>query len=181
MGYNNGHGRQHGFTHTDPMLLAEPLRGYRVWGPTPPTRELTGMTITDYLWQPGKNVATCFRRRNDTRFDVEKLDELHDNMVSPVAECGCGFWAYTSEERTSTFASNYRLKGVMLGWGKFICGPEGFRSQYARIEALCTQGRFEQMLEGVKEYYPAVKWFKHWEELLEEFPPTNLKAFIDLD
>lgn len=96
-------------------------------------------------WEPGRIEAEC------DRF------EIHE---PPSDNCGCGFWAYwDSKFDMKEVLYGFHMKnqpmlgkqailgcvpmvklpvmGVVEGSGRTIIGTRGFRSQYARITALC--------------------------------------------
>jgi hypothetical protein len=50
-------------------------------------------------------------------------------------DCGCGLWAYTGGDHVMSVQWPTVL-GVVVGWGRMVVGPSGFRAQYARIVGL---------------------------------------------
>ena len=133
------------------------LRGYRAWTPM---RDWTlHSVITSYTWtRPNTSAAACFRG-NETR--------CHDR--SPTLGCGCGFYAYYNAISGYGYGD---LIGSVKAHGKIILGTLGFRAEYMEIEALCSVDR------GCYADAYGVPRFPTLEELLENFPPSNVTELI---
>lgn len=97
-------------------------------------------------WGDGKLEAVCRKGALVPSF-AESGDITHQPPETRVA-CGCGFWAYWDPNiAVSTVMGDWsctstpRSKSVAVfaaveGSGRAVIGDKGFRSQYARIEAL---------------------------------------------
>ena len=134
------------------------FRMFRVLGDT-----LTSYSQS-YRWTAGANEATCsragrFRKtvtwKNGPAGELVKAPagrEAHGPIPSPV--CGCGFWMYRTEWRAAQQLNLYRFPsrgsgfgdfdgedvvlGQVQGWGRFIEGDDGYRTEIAKITALVT-------------------------------------------
>jgi hypothetical protein len=98
---------------------------------------LRGIFKTTYRWGPGENHAVCLRPDTNLpsvamRFPHTATIPAHDSIL---ADCDCGFWAYTSGEHLLSVTGPAAL-GVIEAWGRMIIGPYGFRAEKARIVGL---------------------------------------------
>jgi hypothetical protein len=191
MGVTSASGMQ-GFGDAQfPDIIASSLFGQRYWNINS-EQMLTSITKNEYQWVPGKNEAICLRNKdivglemmgrtqpNGTMSAPFKL--LHETESLPIDVCGCGFWAYWSEQNAVRQNNKTAVAGVMEGWGKLIVGPNGFRAQYARIVALCppTEAKAWLNLPAMRAQYPGVKWYDDFEEMVAMHPTPN--AFRQLD
>ena len=92
---------------------------------------LTGFGPRPYLWQPGKNVATCVRPR------MPRTDTGTHQV--PGEGCGCGFYAFYDLAHFSRVPSTaFVLLGV-AGSGIIRLHGFGWRSQFARIVAFSAE------------------------------------------
>lgn len=113
-------------------------------------------------WEDGRLEAAC--KVNGTGslfFDAERKDH-----VVPANGCGCGFWAYfrqdlqmaevlfNSDTRPRVVQEAYMgvdtvkvpILGVVEGTGRTVIGEKGFRSQHAKIKALCLPVEAQEVL-----------------------------------
>lgn len=75
------------------------------------------------------------------------------------------------EHRLSALVAD-KVCGSIKATGHVLMGEAGFKAEFAEIEALC----------GVQAKLPAtyyrVPWFATWEELIAEFPPSDLSNLL---
>lgn len=111
-------------------------------------------------WEPGRIEAKCKSHGSGLYFDSEE-------HIVPANRCGCGFWAYWdqglksedvlySQEKQPKIVREYYLNnapmvkipvlGVVEGSGRTVIGTKGFRSQYAKIKALCISDEGKEVL-----------------------------------
>lgn len=116
-------------------------------------------------WEPGRIEAQC--KSHGTGLSYSFKAELEYEHIVPANRCGCGFWAYwdqglKAEEilynaaKQPNIVREYYLNktpmvkvpvlGVVEGSGRTIIGTKGFRSQYAKIKALCIPEEGKEML-----------------------------------
>lgn len=109
-------------------------------------------------WEPGRIEAKC---------KASGYTYSHEEHTVPANKCGCGFWAYwdqglKAEEvlyglvKQPNIVREYYLNkapmvkvpvlGVVEGSGRTIIGTKGFRSQYAKIKALCIPEEGKEVL-----------------------------------
>ena len=138
------------------------LTGFRSWK-VADDWTLRSVAFTN-TWHPDVNVAECKMGSGNRRLACD--DPAHDGVrlvgsapngfhnqdcfiYGPCKgveqECGCGFWAYTTESdewyRSNPFANwgeKYAIHahGVIDGFGRCIVGPKGFRASSAIVRAL---------------------------------------------
>lgn len=104
---------------------------------------LMGFGPRTYLWEPGKNVATCSGRGIGT-----SNPPIHR---APAAGCGCGLYACRDLAETrwvGSHASEPVVLTAVAGTGIVRIHTRGWRAQFARIVAFSdelpelTAGRF---------------------------------------
>lgn len=109
-------------------------------------------------WEPGRIEAKC---------KASGYTYSHEEHIVPANRCGCGWWAYWgqglkseevlySQAKQPKIVREYYLNntpmvkvpvlGVIEGSGRTIIGEKGFRSQYAKIKALCIPEEGKEML-----------------------------------
>lgn len=55
----------------------------------------------------------------------------------PNAGCQCGIYAFRRPEFESlNGASGPKVRGIVMGWGRYVLGAVGWRTQFARLIAL---------------------------------------------
>jgi hypothetical protein len=95
--------------------------GYRMWNVlTSGSDFLLASVSYNYIWVPGDNVAVC---------SEGKLEEHLRH-----ADHSCGFYAL----KKFTRAPVHIVPGSTVMWGIVIEGEEGYRSQYAAVDAVAT-------------------------------------------
>jgi hypothetical protein len=128
-----------------------PLVGYREWtlrkpgGPAPelfslfhPTawpldRPLTAVCLRPMIWP--YRAATAHR---------EVPDEA----------CECGIYAYRSPDfETLHGARGAKARGIVAGWGRYVLGTNGWRSQHARLVALLEHPEIPAALRRVADRF----------------------------
>lgn len=109
-------------------------------------------------WEPGRIEAKC-KASKSSMYNIGTAENFTGEHEPPEfrTTCGCGFWGYFSEglrmedvlyrtptpkiEREAYMGGMPTIKvpvfGVIEGSGRVIIGEKGFRSQYARLKALC--------------------------------------------
>lgn len=121
---------------------------------------LRSASYSGYTWRPGINTAECahvtgmnaklrthvnrgfqkpkwtMQRADDGQFSFIK-DPHPEPYKEVVGRCGnddhgCGFWAYHDG---STYPEG-NVTGIISAWGKTTIGTKGFRSDFAKVEAL---------------------------------------------
>jgi hypothetical protein len=61
------------------------------------------------------------------------LDEPHE---SPHPDCQCGIYAYHSPGARSYYGEVWWCEGVVAAWGRIEVHADGYRAEFARVEAL---------------------------------------------
>jgi hypothetical protein len=79
--------------------------------------------------------AVCYDANRTLTRGVGWLDAPHE---SPHAECQCGIYAYHTPGPRSWFGEAYWCEGVVSAWGRVVVHGDGFRAQFARVEALAV-------------------------------------------
>jgi hypothetical protein len=124
------------------------VKGYRVWvvpNALDTRPSLAGLSIGEYIWNPGINVARCVWS--------DQADSptwaIHDSGDVPASSCMCGFWMLDTWEQATHklhfplgLYSALRLLGKSMaigaveGWGRTIVHSDGNRCEKARILGL---------------------------------------------
>lgn len=110
-----------------------------------------------------------------------------------MANCKCGFYAYF--EGSNDYRTDARASAVVEGYGETVVGARGFRSQKARIVAICLKpGEYQevqshyylfaggipatktvrltaQTIARVKHNYRDVPIYEDFEAMVADFPP----------
>lgn len=83
-------------------------------------------------WHPGINRARCA-----PPFDIPTLHTVPCSK-SPNILCDCGLHAYHSLEFCMHNYNDYFLGcfGIVRGWGRTLCHPDGWRAEHAEVLAL---------------------------------------------
>lgn len=120
-------------------------------------------------WEPGRIEAKCgVSGSGINSFRFERLNNHEDNEhLPPANRCGCGFWGYFDPDlpmsqilgsagqgpkitRDSYLGSVPTVKipilGAIEGTGRVVIGEKGFRSQYAKLKALCVPDEARKVL-----------------------------------
>jgi hypothetical protein len=122
------------------------VTGYRLFRLDP--EGLLASYSAEYAWIPGANEASCLARKRRQHGPV------------PAMGCGCGFWMYKDLERCARMfrgdllASREQFHGgfggfepngqAILGrckaWGRVLEGEDGWRAEFAKVDALLDLG-----------------------------------------
>lgn len=118
---------------------------------------LRGVSYKD-AWKPGENVAVCGRTRPAAGWtsiggyspyttmtlyvDANGRQTNSPPMVPTrpephsLADCSHGFYAYY--DGSNDYKADSRISAVVEGYGETLIGTRGFRSEKAKIVALCV-------------------------------------------
>ena len=150
-----------------------PVVGYRVWA----LREskLSSYAV-DNFWIPKKaNAAQC-RGYEHIKFwgshNIQSGPKLipHASQVAPLAECGCGFYAFKTlvdlvewlEDRESSI-----VLGEVYLWGKIVDCQYGYRAQYAY-----PKGFYSNLYEYDYAYNNSTSALREFDVPIEPMPET---------
>jgi hypothetical protein len=126
-----------------------PLVGFREWTvvrePTRPPRLLSLFHPTS--WPHDRPFAAmCLR---PVTWPYRPVQPAHRGV--PDEDCQCGIYAFRRPEFESlNGATGPKVRGVVMGWGRYVLGALGWRAQYARLVALLDRvddiddGRLEE-------------------------------------
>ncbi len=132
------------YTNDSVTLVPGFLRGFRAWSIAAPSPlQLRGVVNTEYAWGRGQNTAMC--RAPHGAGWTGALRPIVRGVPDP--DCSCGFYARFDPGR-----GYVGIQGIIKVTGNVILGTEGFRAQYATIEALyqldqAARERYEHILE----------------------------------
>jgi hypothetical protein len=123
-----------------------PIVGYRVWV----LREgkLSSYAV-DNFWTPQKaNVAQCGGYEGVKFWGSHKVTSgprliPHADYVAPLAECGCGFYAFKTLPDLVEWLQDREPKvvtGEVYLWGKIVDCQYGYRAQYAYPKQFYSNG-----------------------------------------
>jgi hypothetical protein len=115
-----------------------PVVGYRGWV----LRDgKLSSCVVDNFWTPRKaNVAQCRGSKGVNFWGPHKVvfaPELiaHASYMAPVAECGCGFYAFKTVPYLLNWLEERKEPQMVVGevylWGKLVECQYGYRAQYA--------------------------------------------------
>lgn len=129
-----------------PDLLAEVI-GFRSW------RIANGHLQSPYIpcrWDGRTMRAVCYDANRVLTRGEGWLDEPHD---SPHPDCRCGIYAYHSPGARSYYGEVWWCEGVVAAWGRLEVHADGYRAEFARVEALGVPDlgnpRLEQAVEAI--------------------------------
>jgi hypothetical protein len=112
-----------------------PLLGFREWTVT---REETRAPRLLSLFHPTSwpydrpFSAMCLR---PVTWPYRPAQGAHTRI--PDEDCQCGIYAFRRPEFESlNGAAGPKVRGVVMGWGRYVLGVLGWRSQFARLVAL---------------------------------------------
>ena len=111
--------------------------------------------------QCAKCEIEAFGAASGNQFPVHPLGGVVDEHVAPHTKCRCGIHAY-SKAQAITYGSVHAL---VIGWGKIVVHPDGWRSEKAQIVGLKPEKRL-------------VDWTNLWELFGHSEPsaPPSLDA-----
>ena len=123
-----------------------PILGYRAW--VLREGELSSYAV-DNIWIPKQtNVARCGGYEH-TKFwgphSMQSGPKLipHASYEAPIAECGCGFYAFKTLPYLQAWLE-HRKPNIVIGevylWGKIVDCQYGFRAQYAYPKRFYSDG-----------------------------------------
>ena len=155
------------YSGAEHQVIPGALRGYRVWRFQ---EDLLMAANWPLFWLPGKYTALCTRILAPHAHGSEE--------PSPVKDCTCGIYARHRPEDVNVTLGP--IMGTIKAYGHVILGTEGFRAQYAEIEAisapwggLYTQGTMDYL--SHKYEVPA---FPSYQRLVEAFPPIPVGELL---
>lgn len=154
------------------------VRGYRWWALDAPELAMPPHTADEHWpaaplrgardeWQPGMNTARCLTLG------------AHDPELTPLLECGCGFWGYWHRQNPQ-ISGDILVEGVIEGSGNVLTGPLGFRCSDAKIVALCLGASVEpgityaRTTDILRKYLPGSRVYGDGEELTAPLPDDPL-------
>lgn len=173
-------------------MSEEMLIGYRSWraimaADGPQLGSEFRRSMLD-LWQPGLNKARCEMQPPKATWDG------WSTHIAPVRGCECGFYGYYqpySEKAHNLYRSEKTLRvcGAIQATGHIVWSEYGFRSEFARILALCpprdshdplekhtSTGRggmiTERALKPIAEFY-GVPCYPSYADMVRELGPTH--------
>lgn len=117
--------------------LMEPLVGWRVWKIA--HGRLTSMYQHVEPWPPDEPYrAKCFERRC---------------VESPTRNHTCGLYAKNDFRQVREFLHDGEACGVVLGWGRYVRGVDGWRSEFAYPARILIARDSLRDLEKLKDYH----------------------------
>lgn len=129
------------YTSDSTTLVPGFVRGFRAWalGFSSNVPTLAGAVHSGYLWQPGRNKAEC-RVGSFGAHDGRPI-----SIGVPDPHCSCGLYARFADDRHGYIG----VKGIVKATGNIVLGTEGFRAQYAEVEAFYVDNTLEEYLRAV--------------------------------
>lgn len=129
----------------------QPLIGFREWS----LREADGRSPELFSlfhptgWPVGAALsAVCLR---PTTWPYRSAPA---HRAVPEVACGCGIYAYLRPDfETFRGAHGPRARGIVAGWGRYVLGGNGWRTQFARLVALLEHAENPRALERVAARY----------------------------
>jgi hypothetical protein len=124
-----------------------PLVGYREWSlrrigdPSPELFSLFHPTV----W-PGDRPLTAICLRPMTW--PYRAGPGHRDV--PDDACECGIYAYLRPDfETLHGARGPKVRGIVVGWGRYVLGSSGWRAQHARLVALLEHPEHPEALRRI--------------------------------
>lgn len=139
-----------------------PLVGYREWSVR---REHNARPRLVSLFHPTSwpsdrpFAAVCLR---PVTWPYRPVQPIHDAV--PHEACQCGIYAFRQPSFESlNGATGLKARGIVIGWGRYVLGAIGWRSQMARVVALAEQEEGRELIEEVAHRYrvPVVRHLEH--------------------
>ncbi|HSD48361.1 MAG TPA: hypothetical protein VLE71_00875 [Actinomycetota bacterium] len=130
---------------------ASPLVGFREWSlrnPEDPAPELSSL-FHPTVWPADRPLmAVCFR---PMRWPY-RAGPTHREV--PDDGCECGIYAYLDPDFESLHgARGPKARGIVAGWGRFVFGTNGWRSQHARLVGLLEHSEHPEALRRVADRF----------------------------
>jgi hypothetical protein len=112
-----------------------PLIGFREWTVAQePTRAPRLLSLFHPTSWPHDRPFTAMCLRPVT-WPYRPVQPAHEAV--PDEECQCGIYAFRRPEFDSlNGAMGPKVRGVVMGWGRYVLGALGWRAQYAQLVAL---------------------------------------------
>jgi hypothetical protein len=110
--------------------LTAPVVGFRAW------RIANGRLVSPYVpcrWEGRVMRAECYDANRGLVRGDGWLDRPHE---SPHPDCRCGIYAYHTPGPRTYFGESWWCGGLVTAWGHLEVHADGFRAQFARVEAL---------------------------------------------
>ena len=132
-----------------------PLVGYREWSirTEPHDRPRLLSLFHPTTWPHDRPFsAICLR---PVTWPHRPIPAFHE--VVPDESCQCGIYAFRRPEfETLNGASGPKVRGIVFGWGRYILGTLGWRSQFARLGALLERDDDPAVVDDLAERYGVV-------------------------
>jgi hypothetical protein len=130
-----------------------PLIGYREWsirrepgGRHPRLLSLFHPTTWPYD-RPFS--AVCLR---PISWPERSTRPFHDGV--PDESCQCGIYAFRRPEFESlNGAGGPKVRGIVFGWGRYVLGTLGWRTQFARLVALLARDEDPELVNDLANRY----------------------------
>lgn len=131
----------------------QPLTGYREWHAW---TDLEGMPVLMSLYRPAiwprweAMKASCLK--TDLGLWVRGRPAGHR---APDGSCQCGLYAhrFPDFEPVAPNAPHRYVRGLVLGWGKYVLGSLGWRAELARPVAILSSPGLEEWVEHAADLY----------------------------
>ena len=129
-----------------------PLVGYREWFLRDGGSDRTELSSLFHptAWPHDRPMAAvCLRPRSWPY----PMGPPHGEV--PDHGCECGIYAFLNPEFDTLHGAHGqpRARGAIVGWGRFVLGTEGWRTEFARIVALLEHPEHPDVLHRVAERY----------------------------
>jgi hypothetical protein len=114
--------------------LVEPLVGWKSWNYS---NEIGLHSQFDCVWTPAQAIeayCTC------------KCTKI------PAEHHSCGFYAVDDVEDIQSDGAEYEITGQVYGWGRYIRGENGWRSQFAYPKSFHLRANQAQHIHGLERY-----------------------------
>ena len=117
-----------------------PLVGYREWSIRRESDGLPPRLLSLFhptTWPHDRPFsAVCLR---PITWPERVTPPVHEGV--PDESCQCGIYAFRRPEFESlNGAAGPKVRGIVFGWGRYILGTLGWRTQFARLVALLESG-----------------------------------------
>lgn len=162
------------------LLVPSELRGYRCWRLTADDDYADNLQL--YPIYADLSPAWLAKKRSVAGCDRSLRGTIDHFGAPPSRACDCGFYAtylprlYAGHlpRVWESYGGKRRafIHGSILASGRTILGTKGFRTQYARVEAL-----FGWRARRIAEYY-GVPWYLTHGKFLKAHPPQDVSAFL---